>query len=96
MKAWFPMFRFTIRDVLWLTVVVAVALWSVKERSAIQQRTANLESERAALQKERDLLRTSLDEIRDNVFERGYRRGVENQRHKGRQNGGLTQVHSDD
>jgi hypothetical protein len=89
------MFRFTIRDVLWLTSVVAVALWSVKERSAIQQRADKLESERAALQQERALLTTSLDQIRDDVSKAAYRRGVENGKIV-RAPGGPTQVHSDD
>ena len=36
------MFRFTIRDVLWLTVVVALAVgwWYEHNRAAIQQRSA--------------------------------------------------------
>ena len=44
------MFRFTIRDVLWLTVVVAVGLaaWSF-ERTAASRRIAEIEAREAKL-----------------------------------------------
>jgi len=81
------MFRFTIRDVLWLTVVVAVALCWLRGRSALQQRAAKLESDGAALQKERAAFQsdrkafmTFIDKVRDNAFDAGYRRGVKNGR----------------
>jgi hypothetical protein len=47
-----PLFRFTIRDVLWLTVVVAVALafWVSQHRAArIAERQA-MEAERRAIE----------------------------------------------
>ena len=81
------MFRFTIRDVLWLTVVVAIGLWWFRERSALQQRAAKLESDTAALQKERAAFKsertafmTFIKSVSDNAFDTGYRRGVENAR----------------
>jgi len=81
------MFRFTIRDVLWLTVVVALALCSSRERSALQQRTAKLESDSTALQKDRAALESErrafmafIYSVRDNAFDSGYRRGTENAR----------------
>jgi hypothetical protein len=40
------MFRFTIRDVLWLTVVVAIVTASWLDRTAIQRQAADLERER--------------------------------------------------
>ncbi len=56
-----PVFRFTIRDVLWLTVVVGlgVVLWS--ERATTQKERAALSAEREAVKaKKRELDREFL------------------------------------
>jgi hypothetical protein len=47
------MFRFTIRDVLWLTVVVglAVALW--RDRALLNSERASLQAEQASLKAKR-------------------------------------------
>jgi len=43
------MFRFTIRDVLWLTVVVAMAVMLFRDRVRVEALRATLEQERAEL-----------------------------------------------
>jgi hypothetical protein len=60
------MFRFTIRDLLWLMVVVGlvVALWA--ERAAIKAERASLEKERASVKAEHanlDIQRRRLIEV---------------------------------
>jgi hypothetical protein len=47
------MFRFTIRDLLWLTVVVAIAAYSQRDRMQYRRMAADLLSEREQLQKEK-------------------------------------------
>jgi len=47
------MFRFTIRDVLWLTVVVALALGWWVEHAAMKAERAALSAERQSLQTQR-------------------------------------------
>jgi len=48
------MFRFTIRDLLWLMVVVALAVMLWAERAAIKRERAVLEKDRVALKAEQD------------------------------------------
>jgi hypothetical protein len=57
-----PMYRFTIRDMLWLTVVAALAVswWVDLER--IDTTLARLEQERAKVEQDRQLLQADFDD----------------------------------
>jgi DNA-binding transcriptional MerR regulator len=43
------MFRFSIRDLIWLTVVVALLLASLSQQAALQRRRVEIEQQRAEL-----------------------------------------------
>src|SRR5262245_26400376 len=81
------MLRFTTRDLLWLTVLVAVALSWLIERIASHRRAAVWESEKAAFQQkfaELKLEQASRNVvtrvIEDAAYEMGYDRGVSSER----------------
>jgi hypothetical protein len=48
------MFRFTIRDVLWLTVVVALAIVWQRDRAALKRERTAWATEKQAMLKQRD------------------------------------------
>src|ERR1044072_7783000 len=85
------MFRFTIRDVLWLMVVVGLACWCYRERAAIRSQAVKLASdsdavqmERARLDSERSDLMKTVNGIQANAFQAGYGRGVKHGAAQGR------------
>jgi hypothetical protein len=89
-----PMFRFTIRDVLWLTVVVAIALalwlgWSrelaaLREQSAVQE--AMLRDEAAI---EREKMQTKLRELQS-LYTKSMVQSKIHEEKAGRLGGGAT------
>jgi hypothetical protein len=81
------LFRFTIRDALWLTVVVALCVVWFMEHFATQQRTAKLDAESASLDKERAAIKSeranyvrTLQKVHDDARADGYRHGVKDGR----------------
>jgi len=59
------MFRFTIRDVLWLTVVVALLLVLWRDRVWLNSQQAALEAEQASLKAQRRILDARFLELVD-------------------------------
>jgi hypothetical protein len=59
------MFRFTIRDVLWLTVVVAMGVFLWTELARLDRERASLRDEQAALQAKRRALDVKFLELVD-------------------------------
>jgi hypothetical protein len=57
------MFRFTIRDVLWLTVVVALAVVMLRERALLNSKLASLQAKEAAVQAEQVAVKAKRREL---------------------------------